>query len=375
MKSSKGITPMRSRIMAQIQGRNLAELNENGCLRGASEKNVEEKYGEIDFYNIFLPSVWDREAIFTSNVKKEEINQLMNDMEEVPSQDEIRKIWKRAYALEGQEYYKLINGLFEYYEKLMGKHQVDDEPLFSIWSGVMSKCFDVLKEKQHQYSKLFNGFIIKDGMTKQQFANFLKNCNKVAAEFRESLETIAKKEFEAKIIPEGGNSDKHVEEKYGEIDFYNIFLPTIWEQEAIFTSNVKKEEITELMKDMEEVPSKDEIMKIWERAYALEGQEYYKLINGLFEYSEKLMKKHQVDDEPLFSHWSGVMSKCFDVLKEKEHQYSNLFNGFIIKDGMTKQEFANFLENCNKEAAEFKESLETIAKKEFEARIIPVGAN
>ncbi|EUD64059.1 hypothetical protein C922_05556, partial [Plasmodium inui San Antonio 1] len=233
------ITPMSRRIMAQIQERNLSELNENGCLRGGSEKNVtssdsesdhvlswsdkmdlgkneeqegldeeenvEKKYGEIDFYNIFLPTIWERDAIFTSNVKKEEINDLMNDMDEVPSQDEIIKIWKRAYALEGQEYYKMINGLFEYYEELKEKNQVDEEPLFSLWSGVMSKCFDVLKEKEHQYSKLFNGFIIGDGMTKQEFANFLQNCNREAAEFKESLETIAKKEFEARIIPVGGN--------------------------------------------------------------------------------------------------------------------------------------------------------------------------
>ncbi|EUD64208.1 hypothetical protein C922_05419 [Plasmodium inui San Antonio 1] len=232
------ITPMRSRIMAQIQGRNLAELNEDGCLReGDSNKNlsssdfesdhvlsgsdkmdlgeneekdgleadenVEEKYEEKnDLCNIDSPRFDEAGVKFVTDLTKEQLDELINNMEEVPSKDEIIKMWKRAYALEGQEFYEMMNGLFEYYEELKGKHHVEEEPLFSLWSGVMSRCFHVVAEREQEYSKLFNVFIIKDGMTKQEFVNFLEHCRKEAAEFRESLEALAKKEFEAEIIPE-----------------------------------------------------------------------------------------------------------------------------------------------------------------------------
>ncbi|EUD62521.1 hypothetical protein C922_05857 [Plasmodium inui San Antonio 1] len=168
-----------------------------------SDRIVEEKYEERnDLCNIDSPRLDEDDVIFVSDVTKEELDELINNMEEVPSKDEIIKMWKRAYALEGQEFYEMIDGLFEYYEELKGKHQVEEEPAFSLWSEVMSRCFDVLAEREQEYSKLFNGFILKDELTKHEFMNFLNNCKKEAAEFRESLETFAKKEFEAEIIPE-----------------------------------------------------------------------------------------------------------------------------------------------------------------------------
>ncbi|EUD64163.1 hypothetical protein C922_05455 [Plasmodium inui San Antonio 1] len=212
--------------MVQIQERNLSELNENGCSReGDSDKNVsssdseadddvlsvfdemdlEDYEEEDDFCNIFSPTSWASEMISTSDVTEEELDELISNMQEVPSKNEIIKMWKRAYALEVQTMSKMLISLFEYYEELKQKHRVREKLAFTHWDSVMCSCFDVLAKREEEYSKLFNGFIMKDELTKQELVNFLNNCKKEAAEFRESLETFAKKEFDGRIIPRRGD--------------------------------------------------------------------------------------------------------------------------------------------------------------------------
>ncbi|EUD64251.1 hypothetical protein C922_05366 [Plasmodium inui San Antonio 1] len=65
------------------------------------------------------------------------------------------------------------------------------------------------------------------------------------------------------------------------------------------------------------------------------------------------------------------MSRCFVVLTKKEQHYNGLFDSFIRKDDLTKQEFVNFLNSCKKEVSELRESVESFAMREFDARIIP----
>ncbi|EUD67834.1 hypothetical protein C922_02023 [Plasmodium inui San Antonio 1] len=237
------ITPLDRKVMAQIQIRNLSELNENGCFRkrnsdtnvssSDSESNddvlsefdemdlgeneeedafdsdriVEEKYEEKnDLCNIDSPRLDEAEVIFASDVTKEELHEQINNMEEVPSKDEIVTMWKRAYALEVQTISEMLIALMEYFEELKEKHQVEEEHAFTLWGGVMSIFSDVLTEREEHYNKLFYGFIMKDELTKQEFVNFLNNYKKEAAELREILETFAKKELGAEIIPrEEGN--------------------------------------------------------------------------------------------------------------------------------------------------------------------------
>ncbi|EUD64261.1 hypothetical protein C922_05363, partial [Plasmodium inui San Antonio 1] len=54
-----------------------------------------------------------------------------------------------------------------------------------------------------------------------------------------------------------------------------------------------------------------------------------------------------------------------------EEHYRKLFSGFIMKDGLTKQEFVNFLNSCREEAAELRETLQTLGKRELDAGMIP----
>ncbi|EUD64490.1 hypothetical protein C922_05130 [Plasmodium inui San Antonio 1] len=228
--------------MAQIRGRNLSELNENGCFReknsdtnvsssnsesdhvlsgsdkmdlGENEEKdsldsdpiIEQKYEEKnDFCNIFSPTFWEDAMISTSDVTEEELDQLISNIQEVPSKNEIIKIWKCAYALEVQTMSKMLISLFEYYEELKQKPRVREKLAFTHWDSVMCSCFDVLAEREQEYSKLFNDFIMKDELTKHEFMNFLNNCKKEAAEFRESLENFAKKQFHGRIIPEKEDS-------------------------------------------------------------------------------------------------------------------------------------------------------------------------
>ncbi|EUD64115.1 hypothetical protein C922_05506 [Plasmodium inui San Antonio 1] len=236
------ITPPDRNVMAQIRGRNLTELNENGCFRernsdtnvsssdsesdddvlsafdemdlGENEEkdlldadeNVEEKYkGENDFCNVYSSRFEEGEMIFTSDVTEDELDELINNMEEFPSKNEIIKMWKRAYALEVQTIYKMLIALFEYSEELKDKHQVKEKLAFTHWDSVMSSCLDILTEREQHYSELFDAFIMKDDLTREEFVNFLNNCKMEVAEMRESLETFAKKEFDARIIPERGN--------------------------------------------------------------------------------------------------------------------------------------------------------------------------
>ncbi|ANQ10358.1 Uncharacterized protein PCOAH_00040530 [Plasmodium coatneyi] len=232
------ITPLDSKVMSQIQARNLSESHENSCFRkGNSDKNgdssdsdsdddvlsvfdeidlgeneeedaldldqtVEEKYGETnDLRNVEVPELNDPEMIFTSDVTKEELEELINNMEEIPSKNEIIKMWKRAYALEGQEFYEMINGLFEYFKELNEKHQVEAEYAGLQWSNVMSIFCDILTEKEEYYTNLFLDLVMKNKLTKEEFVNFIKKCKKESAELRENLCTFGKNELNDRIIP------------------------------------------------------------------------------------------------------------------------------------------------------------------------------
>ncbi|EUD63813.1 hypothetical protein C922_05806 [Plasmodium inui San Antonio 1] len=228
--------------MSQIQGRNLSELNENGCFRrGNSDRNVnspdsesddnvlsapdevdlgeneeedaldsdrivEKKYEEkSDLCNIDSPRLDQAQVILTSDVTRAEVDQPMNNMEQVPSRNEIIKVWEDAYALEKRAVCKMVSALFKYYEELKERYRVKEELDVTHWNRVMSRYFDVLTKKEEHYNKLFNSFIMKDDLTKQEVVNFLNNCKKEVAELRKSLGTFAKKEFDARIIPKRGN--------------------------------------------------------------------------------------------------------------------------------------------------------------------------
>ncbi|GAB67535.1 hypothetical protein PCYB_121030 [Plasmodium cynomolgi strain B] len=232
------ITPLDNKVMAQIQARNLSELNENRCFRKRnsdknasssdsdsdddalsgfdeidlgeneeddafdSDKSVEEKYEEKnDLINADLPNYNEPEMIFVSDVTQEELNELINNMEEFPSKNEIIKMWKRSYALEVQGFYEMINGLFEYFEELKEKHQVEEEHASTQWSNVISIFYNILSEREEYYIKLFYGFIMKDQLSKEEFVNFLNNCKKETAELKETLITLGKGELDAEMIP------------------------------------------------------------------------------------------------------------------------------------------------------------------------------
>lgn len=232
------ITPLDSKVMSQIQARNLSEINENKCLRnGNSDKNAgssdsdsdddilsgfdgmdldeneeaddldfhqneEEKYdGKFDLCNVDVPGLMEAEIIFNSDVTKEELEELINNMEEMPSKNEIVKMWKRAYALEGQEFYEMINGLFEYFKELSEKHKVEEEYAGLQWSNIMSIFCDILTEKEEYYINLFYDLVMKNKLTKEEFVNFMKNCKKESAELRESLRIFGKSELDEKMIP------------------------------------------------------------------------------------------------------------------------------------------------------------------------------
>ncbi|CAG9473110.1 unnamed protein product [Plasmodium vivax] len=233
------ITPLDNKVLAKIQARNLSELNENRSLRrrhsnknvsssdsdsdddavlsgfgeidsgeneeedaSDSDKNVDEKFEETnDLCNVNVPRFSEAEMIFTSDVTKEELDELINNMEEVPSKNEIIKMWKRAYALEGQGFYEMINGLFEYYEELKEKHQVEEEHASTQWGNVISIFYNILTEREEYYIKLFYDLILKDHLTKEEFVDFLNKCKKEAAELRETLQTLGKGELDAEMVP------------------------------------------------------------------------------------------------------------------------------------------------------------------------------
>ncbi|EUD63891.1 hypothetical protein C922_05727 [Plasmodium inui San Antonio 1] len=136
--------------MPQLQRRNLSELNENGGFRrnnsdgnlnspdsesddnvlsahdemdlGENEEDalhsdriVEQRYEEkSDLCNISSSRLEQAEVILTSGVTKGEVEQPMNNMEQVPSGNEIIKMWKHPYALEILTVCKMISALFKY---------------------------------------------------------------------------------------------------------------------------------------------------------------------------------------------------------------------------------------------------------------------
>ncbi|EUD64252.1 hypothetical protein C922_05367 [Plasmodium inui San Antonio 1] len=137
--------------MPQLKGRNLSELNEDGCFRRKSiyrhvdssdsesddnvlsspdemdlgeneeedaldsDKIVEQKYEEkSDLCNISSSRLDQAQVILTSGVTKAEIEEAINNMEEVSSRNEIIKMRKDAYALEILTVCKMISALFIY---------------------------------------------------------------------------------------------------------------------------------------------------------------------------------------------------------------------------------------------------------------------
>ncbi|EUD66896.1 hypothetical protein C922_02480 [Plasmodium inui San Antonio 1] len=227
--------------MPQLEGSNLEKLNKDGCFRrngidryvdasdsesddnmlsapdemdlGENEEEdaldsdriVEQKYEEkSDLCNIDSPRLDQAQVIITSDVTEAKVEQSMNNMEQVTSRNEIIKMWKHAYDLERRAVCKMISALFKYYEELKERYRVKEKHHLTHWNRVMSRCFDVLTKKEEHYNELFNNFIMKDDLTKQECVNFLNSCREKVAELRESLETFAKKEFDGRIIPKRG---------------------------------------------------------------------------------------------------------------------------------------------------------------------------
>ncbi|EUD64010.1 hypothetical protein C922_05605 [Plasmodium inui San Antonio 1] len=223
---SQKITPSNRNVMANIEGKNLSDfsqsesdddmlsvfdemdLTENEQEDALdSDQIVEGKYEEEnDLCNISSATFWDSEMIFTSDVANEELDELISNIQEVPSKNEIIKMWKRTYALVVRAVCLMLIALMEYFEELKERHQIEEEDACVPWRRLISICFDVLKEKEEHYNRLFSSLILKGELTKEEFVNFLNNCRREAAELRETLQTLGKKELDEGMIPKEGDN-------------------------------------------------------------------------------------------------------------------------------------------------------------------------
>ncbi|GAW82043.1 Plasmodium exported protein, unknown function [Plasmodium gonderi] len=228
------ISPLDNRVMSQIQRRNLSENNGNGSFRGGnsgnnnvpsvdsnSEDDIFGGFGDIDLNDdVFpvdqnteesdkeasglsneLPKINELEMIFSTDLTREELNDMVNSLDDLPSKNDIINIWKHAYAIEGQDFYELISSLYKYFGELKEKYQVDNKCAVDQWGNVISIFYHILSEREENYIKKFYELILKDSITKTEFVDFFNVCTKEAKELRETLHDMGKNELDAEMIP------------------------------------------------------------------------------------------------------------------------------------------------------------------------------
>ncbi|KJP84799.1 hypothetical protein AK88_05571 [Plasmodium fragile] len=233
------ITPLDKKVMTQIQARNLSESNENGYFRkgnsytNASSSDSESNYNllsgydtmdlgenekehdldshptvgvkyadESDLYNVEMPVFNPPQMDLTKDMMKEKLNELINNMEEVPTKDDVANLWTLGYSLEEEEFYDFLIEIFEYYNELKETHNVDSEHANAQWSKLFFNLHDLLKQKEDYYVQLYLDFIMNSTFTKQECINIFNNCRKELADFRQQLLTISKSQLHENMVQE-----------------------------------------------------------------------------------------------------------------------------------------------------------------------------
>ncbi|KAI4836264.1 hypothetical protein MKS88_004054 [Plasmodium brasilianum] len=183
---------------------NDSEDDESDDLQASNYIDSDDDFDDDDFEqelydSDLLAQLDDLTFDLSPEITEEELNAMLSSLKEVSSKDVYINIWKQAFKLEESKIYNLLKELFEYFESLKQKRNMDEITANDKWNNCVSKAFDMLLEKEDHYVKQFNDLLEKEPLPAKEFIDFVNKCRVECDNLRTELHKMIKDQIDIEM--------------------------------------------------------------------------------------------------------------------------------------------------------------------------------